>query len=123
MIQHRSQENSVLLVREAVQSLHSNTAHLKEMAECHMEWKKGTWDIAFQAQLSYRASEASSQSSAFLGIMQILLEHVPPSRKSCMLSVGGFIEFQHSLGGTELEEKLLILLPSQTLKAYFRTSV
>lgn len=32
-----------------------------------------------------------------------------------MLLVGGFIEFQHSLDGTELEGKLLILLPSQSL--------
>lgn len=47
--------------------------------------------------------------------MQILLEHVSPSRESDMLSVGGFIEFQHSLDGTELEEKLLILLSSQSL--------
>lgn len=87
-----------------------------------MEWKKGTWDTALQAQMSYRTSEAPLQSSAFLGIMRVLLDHMPPPRKSSMLSVGGFIEF-NSLDGTELEEKLLILLPSQSLKAYFRTSV
>lgn len=102
-------------MREAVQSLASSTARLKEMAECLMGWKKGTWDTALQAQMSYRASEAPSQSLAFLGIVKILLEHVSPSRKSGLLSVGGFIEFQHSLDGTELEKKLLIFLPSQSL--------
>lgn len=94
MIQYRGQENTVLVVREAVLSLSSNTAHLKEMPECHMEWKKGTWDTALQAQMSYRTSEAPLQSSAFLGIMRVLLDHMPPPRKSSMLSVGGFIEFQ-----------------------------
>lgn len=44
--------------------------------------------------MSYRTSEAPSQSSSFLGIMQVLLDHVPPPRKSSMLLVGGFIEFQ-----------------------------
>lgn len=82
-------------------SLFPVTLPISEMAECHMEWKKRAWDTALQAQLSYRASEAPLQSSAFLGIVQILLEHVPPSRKSGVLSVGGFIEFQHSLDGTD----------------------
>lgn len=70
--------------------------------------------------MSYRASETPSQSSAFLGVMQILLEHVPPSRKSSMLPLGGFIEFQHSLDGTELEKKLLILLPVRVLRLISR---
>lgn len=101
-------------MREAVQSLASSTARLKDMAEFHMEWKEGAWDTALQVQMSYRASEALLQSSAFLGFMQILLKHVSSSRKSGMLSVGGFIEFQHSLDGTELEKRLLMLLSSQS---------
>lgn len=55
--------------------------------------------------------------------MQVLLDHVLPLRKGGTLLVGGFVEFQHTLDGIELEEKLLTLLPSHSLKAYFRTSV
>lgn len=94
------------------------------MTECHVERKKGTRGAALQAQMCRgRAFEAPCQSSALLGIMQVLLEHVPPLRKCGMLLVGGFVESQHAFDGTELEEKLLTLLPSHSLKAYFRTSV
>ena len=70
-----------------------------------------------------RTSQAFCQSSALPRVMQVLLDHVHPSRKGGTLLVGGFVEFQPDLDGTELEEKLLILLPSHSLKAYFRISV
>lgn len=49
-------------------------------------------------------------------------DHVPPSRKSGRLLVGGFVEFQLTLDGTEPQAKLVTLLPSHSLKADFRTS-
>lgn len=94
------------------------------MTECHLEGKKGTWDVALWAQVSHgRTPEPPSQSSAPLGITHVLLDRVPPSRKGGTLLVGGFVEFQRTLNGTEPEEKLQKLLPTRSLKTYFRTNV
>lgn len=94
------------------------------MTKSHVEWKKGTWDAALYSEMSRgRTPKAPCQNSALPGVMQVLLDHVLPSRKGDTLLVGSFVAFQHALDGIELEEKLLTLLPSHSLKAYFRTSV
>lgn len=94
------------------------------MTECHVEWEKRTRDAAVQAQMSCdRTSKAPCQSSALLGIMQVLLDHMPPSRKGGVLLVGGFVNssilWMYRIGGKTFDitfKSVLRLISGQVCK-------
>lgn len=92
--------------------------------QCHVEWEKRTRDAAVQAQMSCdRTSKAPCQSSALLGIMQVLLDHMPPSRKGGVLLVGGFVNssilWMYRIGGKTFDitfKSVLRLISGQVCK-------